>query len=56
MRFQEDNSIHNDKGALPGPFLSLYGRSAPAHQLASWRCLGTFHPRVSLEALEESFR
>jgi hypothetical protein len=56
VRFQEDNSIHNDKGALPGPFLSQYGRSAPAHQLTSWRCLGTFHPRVSPEALEESFR
>jgi hypothetical protein len=55
VRFQEDNSIHNDKGALPGRFLSRCGASAPARQLASWRCVGTFHPRVSPEALEESF-
>jgi hypothetical protein len=31
LKFQEDNHIDKDKGALPGPFQPRYGRSAPAH-------------------------
>jgi hypothetical protein len=42
-------------GALPGPFLSRYGKGAPAHQPAMWRCLGIFLLDASLEVLEPSF-
>jgi hypothetical protein len=56
IRFQEGNNINKDKGALLGPFLHQYGRSTPAHQSASWRCLRIFLPDVSPKALEQSSR
>jgi hypothetical protein len=52
MRFLECNNIGKAKDALPGPFLTRYGRSALAHQSASWKYLGIFLPGDSLEALE----
>jgi hypothetical protein len=50
IRFQEDNHIDKDKGALLGPFQPRYGRSAPAHQSVSWRYIGIFLPDVSPES------
>jgi hypothetical protein len=53
--FKKTRKGCTDQGALPGPFPPRYGRSAPAHQSASWRCLGTLPPDVSPEAQEQSF-
>jgi hypothetical protein len=52
IRFQENEKISINQGALPGLFPPRYGRSAPSRQSASWRCLETFIPGVSLDALE----
>jgi hypothetical protein len=40
MRFQKSDEVKNDKGALSGPFLPRYGRSALARRSANWKYLG----------------
>jgi hypothetical protein len=52
IRFQGNKRSYINQGALSGLFPPRYGRSAPARQSDSWRCLETYLLGVSLDASE----